>query len=73
MFQVLCFQMYVASVSYVCYKCRSGWCIEVCCNSYTPIFQVYVPNVSFIFRHMLQVFHLGKRHDRRLGEARRHR
>ena len=33
-----------ASVVYRCCKSRSGCC--TCCNGYTRMFQVYVPNVS---------------------------
>jgi hypothetical protein len=52
----------------VCYKCKcfsrfkrvasvlSGCCI--CCNGYTHMLQVYVSNVSAIFKRMLQVFYL---------------
>jgi hypothetical protein len=40
------FQRYVTSVVYRCCKSRSG--CSTCCNGYTHIFQVYVPNISFV-------------------------
>jgi hypothetical protein len=47
MFQVFqMFQRCFASVSHRCCKSRSGCC--TCCNSYTCMFQVWVPNVSSI-------------------------
>jgi hypothetical protein len=55
MFQV--FQMFhldVACVSSGCYKSRSGCC--TCCDIYTHMLQVYVPNVSTVFESMLQVY-----------------
>jgi hypothetical protein len=63
--------MHVASVCFKCFKCfkgilqvcsygycksRSGCCIR--CNGYTRMLQVSIPNVSSVFRRMLQVFFL---------------
>jgi hypothetical protein len=50
------FQRYVVSISYGCCKSRSECCIY--CNSYTRMLQTSVPNVSSVFRCMLQVFFL---------------
>ena len=47
------FQRYVASVSFGCYKSILECCI--CCNGYTCMLQAYVPNVSSVFRRMLQM------------------
>jgi hypothetical protein len=47
-FQV--FQMFHLDVPCV----SSRYCI--CCNGYTRMLQVYVPNVSTVFRHTLQVY-----------------
>jgi hypothetical protein len=44
MFQV--FQRYVANVVYRCCKSRLRCC--TCCNDYTLMFQVYVPNILFV-------------------------
>jgi hypothetical protein len=44
MFQV--FQRYVASVVYRCCKSISG--CDTCCNGCIRMFQVYVPDVSYV-------------------------
>jgi hypothetical protein len=49
--------MHVVSVSYGYYKSRSGYCI--CCNGYTRMLQAYVPNVSSVFRRMLEMCLFG--------------
>jgi hypothetical protein len=49
--------MHVASVSCGCCKSRSGYCI--CCNGYTRMLQMSVPNGSAVFRRMLHMFYLG--------------
>jgi hypothetical protein len=48
--------IYVVSVAYHCWKSILECC--TCCNGYTHMFQVYVPNVLSIFRCTLQVFYL---------------
>jgi hypothetical protein len=45
MFQM--FRTYVSSVSCGC--CKSRLRCSICCNDYTRMLQVYVPNVSSIF------------------------
>ena len=48
------FQRYVASVVYRCCKSRSGCC--TCCNGYTRMFLVYVPNVSSVLGECWKCF-----------------
>jgi hypothetical protein len=56
MFQVFyMFQRYVASVLYGCYKSKLRCCIYCNCYTRARILQAYVPNVSCVFRRMLQV------------------
>jgi len=50
------FQRYVASVLYQYCKSRSG--CYTCCNSYTRMFQMYVPNLSSISDVCCKCFHL---------------
>jgi hypothetical protein len=55
MSEKLMFHRNVASISYICCKSRSGCCIYY--NSYTRMLQVFIHNVSSVFKmHVASVF-----------------